>query len=326
MNIIFMGTPDFAVSTLHALVEAGHNVVLAVTQPDRPKGRGGEMTPPDVKVAAEELGIMVYQPKSVKDPEVIAELKEINADIFVVAAFGQILPKELLEVPKYGCINVHASLLPKYRGAAPIQWSILNGDAYTGVTIMQMGEGLDDGDIIMQEKVEIDGEETGGSLFDKLAVVGGNLCCMALTAIEEGVAERVPQDTAKATKVGLIKKDLGKIDFTRPAEEICRYVRGLNPWPSTFTEFGGRTLKIWKASEAPLIHGLIKNETINGRPADQVAPGTVVYVDDSQMVVMTGDGYLSLEEVQLEGKRRMDISDFLHGNGITVGETLGNEV
>lgn len=323
MNIIFMGTPDFAVNTLHALVEAGHNVVLAVTQPDRPKGRGGEMTPPAVKVAAEELGIMVYQPESVKDPGVIAELKEINADIFVVAAFGQILPKELLETPKYGCINVHASLLPKYRGAAPIQWAILNGDAYTGVTIMQMGEGLDDGDIIMQEKVEISAEETGGSLFDKLAVVGGNLCCMALTAIEHGVAERVPQDGAKATKVGMIKKELGKIDFTRPAEEICRYVRGLNPWPSTFTQFGGRTLKIWKAEEAPLTRGLIKNESINGRPADQVAPGTVVYADDNQMVVMTGDGYLSLKEVQLEGKRRMEIADFLHGNGITAGEMLG---
>ena len=323
MNIIFMGTPDFAVNTLYALVEAGHNVVLAVTQPDRPKGRGGEMAPPAVKVAAEELGIMVYQPESVKDPGVIAELKEINADIFVVAAFGQILPKELLEVPKYGCINVHASLLPKYRGAAPIQWAILNGDPYTGVTIMQMGEGLDDGDIIMQEKVEITADETGGSLFEKLAVVGGNLCCMALTAIEHGVAERIPQDPDKATKVGMIKKELGNIDFTRPAEEICRYIRGLNPWPSTFTKFGGRTLKIWKAEEAPLIRGLIKNETINGRPADQVTPGTVVYADDNQMVVMTGDGYLSLKEVQLEGKRRMEIADFLHGNGITAGEMLG---
>lgn len=324
MNIIFMGTPDFAVNTLHALVEAGHNVVLAVTQPDRPKGRGGELTPPAVKVAAEELGIMVYQPQSVKDPGVIAELKEINADIFVVAAFGQILPKELLEVPKYGCINVHASLLPKYRGAAPIQWAILNGDAYTGVTIMQMGVGLDDGDIIMQEKVEIAPDETGGSLFDKLAVVGGNLCCMALTAIENDVAERIPQDEKKATKVGMIKKDLGNIDFTRPAEEICRYVRGLNPWPSTYTRFGGRTLKIWDAQEAPLIRGLIKNETINGRPANEAAPGTVVYADDNQMVIMTGDGYLSLKEVQLEGKRRMEIADFLHGNGITAGEMLGD--
>ncbi len=323
MNIIFMGTPDFAVNTLHALVEAGHNVVLAVTQPDRPKGRGGELTPPAVKVAAEELGIMVYQPESVKDPSVIAELKEINADIFVVAAFGQILPKELLEVPKYGCINVHASLLPKYRGAAPIQWAILNGDAYTGVTIMQMGVGLDDGDIIMQEKVEIGPEETGGGLFDKLAIVGGNLCCMALTAIENGVAERIPQDGAKATKVGMIKKELGKVDFTKSAEEICRYVRGLNPWPTTFTSFGGRTLKIWKASEAPLTRGLIKNESINGKPAEKAAPGTVVYADDHQMVVMTGDGYLSLEEVQLEGKRRMEIADFLHGNGITAGEMLG---
>ncbi|MCR4797128.1 MAG: methionyl-tRNA formyltransferase [Lachnospiraceae bacterium] len=325
MNIVFMGTPDFAVTTLHALVEAGHNVVLAVTQPDRPKGRGGELTPPAVKVAAQELGIMVYQPESVKDPTVISELREINADIFVVAAFGQILPKELLKVPRYGCINVHASLLPKYRGAAPIQWAILNGETKTGVTIMQMAEGLDDGDIIMQEKVEISDEETGGSLFDKLAVVGGNLCCMALTAIEEGVAQRIPQDPAKATKVGMIKKEMGRLDFRRPAEEICRYVRGLNPWPGTFTSFGGRTLKIWKASENPLLAAMVSESSIGGYKPAQCPPGMVVYVDNDHMIVKTEDGYLSLDEVQLEGKKRMEIADFLHGSGIVPGEMLGDE-
>ena len=324
MNIIFMGTPDFAVTTLQALVEAGHNVVLAVTQPDRPKGRGGELTPPAVKIAAEELGIMVYQPESVKDPHVISELREINADIFVVAAFGQILPKELLEVPKYGCINVHASLLPKYRGAAPIQWAILNGDLKTGVTIMQMGEGLDDGDIIMQEKVDIDDDETGGSLFEKLAIVGGHLCCMALAAIENGVAEKIPQDPAKATKVGMIKKELGRIDFSRPAEEICRYVRGLDPWPGTYTSFAGRTLKIWKASENPFLAAMIGKEKIGGYSPSECPVGMVVYVDKEHMVIKTGDGYLSLDEVQLEGKKRMEIADFLRGSGISPGEMLGD--
>lgn len=324
MNVIFMGTPDFAATTLKTIVNAGHNVVLCVTQPDRPSGRGNGMQSPFVKVVAEELGIMVYQPESVKDPSVVAELKEINADIFVVAAYGQILPKELLEVPKYGCINVHASLLPKYRGASPIQWSILNGDEVTGVTIMQMGEGLDDGDILMQEEVVIDPEETGGSLFDKLAVVGGNLCCMALTAIEEGVVTPIPQDESKATKVGMIKKELGLIDFSKSADEICRYVRGLNPWPCTYTFYDGKMLKVWRAKHDVFLENMFSEELIGDVLANETIPGTVVHVDGKHLLIQTGSGFLSVEEVQLEGKRRMWIEDFLNGYSVSEGDLIGN--
>ena len=324
MNIIFMGTPDFAAVTLKAIVNAGHNVVLCVTQPDRPSGRGNEMQSPFVKVVAEELGIMVFQPESVKSPEVIAELKEINADIFVVAAYGQILPKELLEVPKYGCINVHASLLPKYRGASPIQWSILNGDEVTGVTIMQMAEGLDDGDILMQEEVVIEPEDTGGTLFDKLAVVGGNLCCMALTAIEEGVVTPIPQDESKATKVGMIKKELGLIDFSKSADEICRYVRGLNPWPCTYTFYDGKMLKVWRAKHDVFLENMFSEELIGDVLANETIPGTVVHVDGKHLLIQTGSGFLSVEEVQLEGKRRMWIEDFLNGYSISEGDLIGN--
>lgn len=324
MNVVFMGTPDFAATTLKAIVNAGHNVVLCVTQPDRPSGRGNGMQSPFVKVVAEELGIMVYQPESVKDPAVIAELKEINADIFVVAAYGQILPKELLEVPKYGCINVHASLLPKYRGASPIQWSILNGDEVTGVTIMQMGEGLDDGDILMQEEVGIDPEETGGSLFDKLATVGGNLCCMALTAIEEGVVTPIPQDESKATKVGMIKKELGLIDFSKSADEICRYVRGLNPWPCTYTFYDGKILKVWRAKHDVFLENMFAEELIGDVTANETIPGTVVHVDGKHLLIQTGNGFLSVEEVQLEGKRRMWIEDFLNGYSVSEGDLIGN--
>ena len=323
MNIIFMGTPDFAVGTLEALVKEGHNVVLAVTQPDRPVGRHQEMTPPAVKVWAEKHDIMVYQPESVKDPHVISELREINADIFVVAAFGQILTQELLDVPKYGCINVHASLLPKYRGASPIQWAILNGDEKTGVTIMQMGPGLDDGDIIMQEEVEISPDDTGGTLFDKLSTVGGNLCCMALHAIEAGVAEHHPQDESQSSYVGMIKKEMGEIDFTKSADEICRYVRGLRPWPCTYTKFGAATMKVWAAKREPFLENMLGEKLIGNIFANQTKPGTIVHVDKDHLLVQTGDGFLSIGEVQMEGKKRMEISDFLNGYSVEIGEHLG---
>ncbi len=323
MNIIFMGTPDFAVGTLEALVREGHNVVLAVTQPDKPVGRHQEMTAPAVKEWAERQDIMVYLPETVKDAHVISELREINADIFVVAAFGQILPKELLEVPRYGCINVHASLLPKYRGAAPIQWAILNGDEKTGVTIMQMGPGLDDGDIIMQEEVEIAPDETGGTLFDKLSTVGGNLCCMALKAIEEGIAERHPQDESQSSYVGMIKKEMGLIDFKKSADEICRYVRGLRPWPGTYTKLGGSTLKIWAAQREPFLENMLGEKLIGNIFANQTPPGTVVHVDKEHLLIQTGEGFLSVKEVQVEGKKRMDIGDFLNGYSMEIGEQLG---
>ena len=320
MKVIFMGTPDFAVSTLNAIVEAGHEVILVVTQPDKPKGRGKEMAFSDVKSWAIEHDLPVFQPVRIREEEAIAELRKYNADIFVVAAFGQILPKEILDMPRFGCINVHASLLPKYRGAAPIQWSILNGEETTGVTIMQMGIGLDDGDMLSVREVKIEADDTGGSLFDKLAVIGGELCVKTMMDIEEGKVIPVPQNEERATKVGMIKKELGFINFSKPAEVIERYVRGLNPWPSAYTYYGGKTLKIWKAkvlSESELAD---KTEIagINDRH-----PGEVVYASDKEVIVKTGVGYLCLLEIQLEGKKRMGIEDFLRGRKITQGEILG---
>lgn len=249
MKIIFMGTPDFAATTLDALVEAGHEITLVVTQPDKPRGRKGELVPSDVKVYAQEHGFPVFQPERIRRPENIEELRRYEADIIVVAAYGQILPREILEMEKYGCVNVHASLLPKYRGAAPIQWSILNGDKVTGVTTMQMGIGLDDGDILEKAEVEIGEETTGGELFDRLAVVGGKLIVQTLKDIEAGNVEPVPQVEAESTHVGMLKKEMGNLDWSRPARELKNYVRGLNPWPAAYSFLDGKMLKIW-TSEA----------------------------------------------------------------------------
>ena len=249
MKIIFMGTPDFAATTLDALVEAGHEITLVVTQPDKPRGRKGELVPSDVNVYAQEHGFPVFQPERIRRPENIEELRRYEADIMVVAAYGQILPREILEMEKYGCVNVHASLLPKYRGAAPIQWSILNGDKVTGVTTMQMGIGLDDGDILEKAEVEIGEETTGGELFDRLAVVGGKLIVQTLKDIEAGNVEPVPQVEAESTHVGMLKKEMGNLDWSRPARELKNYVRGLNPWPAAYSFLDGKMLKIW-TSEA----------------------------------------------------------------------------
>lgn len=309
MRVIFMGTPDFSVGTLNALIAAGHEIALAVTQPDKPKGRGKSMQYPPVKEAALEHGIEVYQPRRVRESECIEYLRKYEADIIVVVAFGQILPKEILEMPKYGCINVHASLLPKYRGAAPIQWAVINGEEVTGVTTMRMDEGLDTGDMILKEEVVLEKEETGGSLFERLARTGADLCVRTLTAIEEGTATYTPQKHEEATHTTMIKKQLGEIDWTKPAQELERLVRGLNPWPSAYTHVNGKTLKIWKTS-------VLEKET--GKE-----PGTIE-VGKSTIAVQTGKGMLQLEEIQLEGKKRMQTDAFLRGVSLETGMTLGN--
>lgn len=309
MRIIFMGTPDFAVGTLEALVNAGHEVVLAVTQPDKPQGRKQILIAPPVKQTAEKLGIPVYQPKRVREPEALALLRSYEPELIVVAAFGQILPKELLDMPQYGCINVHASLLPKYRGAAPIQWAILNGDAVTGVTIMRMDVGLDTGDMIAKAEVAITPQDTGGSLFDRLAETGAKLCVETIPSIVDGTAVYTPQDEQAATKVGQISKKDGLIDFTRSAAAIECQIRGLNPWPSAYTSLAGKTLKIWSAQ-------------VSDRQTE-AQPGTVVLVEKDRFGVQTGDGVLICTEVQLEGKKRMSAADFLHGNALTTGSRLG---
>lgn len=299
MKIVFMGTPDFSVNALENIVKAGHDVVGVITQPDKPKGRGGKMQYTPVKEKALELGLDVYQPQRVKEPEFIEKLKEMNPDAIVVIAFGQILPKEILDMPKYGCINVHASLLPKYRGAAPIQWAVIDGEKETGVTTMYMNEGLDTGDIIDKVVVPIDKKETGGSLFDKLAIEGGKLILKTLIELENGTAVRTPQDDSKSNYAGMINKQLGKIDFNKSANEIERLIRGLNPWPSAYTKMDGKTLKIWDAD-------------VDDSENDS-APGIITEVGKDFIRVATGKGSLKILELQLEGKKRMKTRDFLNG-------------
>lgn len=305
MRVIYMGTPDFAVGALEEIIKAGHEVVLVVTQPDKPKGRGKTMQFTPVKECALAHGLEVFQPVKVRESANIEYLRKFNPDIIVVAAFGQILPKAILDMPKYCCVNIHASLLPKYRGAAPIQWAIINGDEVTGVTTMRMAEGIDTGDMIAKRQVRIAEEETGGSLFDKLADVGGKLCVETLKMIEDGTAEYTPQDSEQATHTSMIRKELGEIDWGKSAVEIERLIRGLNPWPSAYTHLNNKTFKIWKAA--------VLDE------AYDCEPGCICRVSKNEMHVMTGDGVLSLLEVQLEGKKRMDIESFLRGFSVEEG-------
>lgn len=309
MKIVFMGTPDFAVGTLEAIIEAGHEVLLVVTQPDKPKGRSGALQYTPVKECALAHGIEVFQPTKIRLEENVAFLRKYEADIFVVAAFGQILPKSILDMPKYGCINVHASLLPKYRGAAPIQWAVINGDKVTGVTIQQMDIGVDTGDIIVTKELAISEEETGGGLFDKLAVVGAEACLEALEQIANGTATRIPQNHDEATHVSMISKEFGNIDWNKSAVEIERLIRGLNPWPSAYTKLDGKTFKIWKAK-------VVSEE-------NEYATGCIIRVGKGEMLVQTGNGVLSLLEVQLEGKKRMEVDAFLRGYQVEEGTFLG---
>ncbi len=330
MKIVFMGTPDFARVALEKIIEAGHEVVLVVTQPDKPKGRSGELQVSDVKACALEHNIPVFQPVKIKEADHVAYLKGIDADIYVVAAFGQILSQEILDIPRFGCVNIHASILPEYRGAAPIQQSIIDGKKTTGVTIMQMAAGMDTGDILLQREIPIDEEETGGGLFDKLSDLGGELIVEALPKIERGELTPIPQDESKATKCGKLSKDMGKIDFSKDAETIRNLVRGLNPWPSAYTYLGGKMLKIWKAKTLGEVDlGAVINSLSpeDGSKAKELPRsgnvGSVVAVLKDSCVVLTGNGYLKITEVQLEGKKRMDVKSFLLGYKITAGDKLG---
>ncbi len=310
MKIIFMGTPDFSVGTLEALVEAGHEVVLAVSQPDKPKGRGGKMQFPPVKETAMKYNIPVFQPKKVREPECIEELRKYNADVMVVVAFGQILPKEILEMTKYGCINVHASLLPKYRGAAPIQWAIIEGETVSGVTTMQMDEGLDTGDMIQKTEIVLDKNETGESLHDKLAEAGAKLCVETLKAVEAGTATFEKQGETPTAYARMLDKKLGEIDWTKSAVSIERLVRGLNSWPSAYTTWDGKVMKIWEAE-------------VQEADGNEQIPGTVVSVEKDSINVLTGDGILKIKALQIPGKKRMDTGAFLRGYSVAEGTKLG---
>lgn len=295
MRIVFMGTPDFAVPTLEALVNGGHRVLAAVTQPDRPKGRGKAVQMPPVKEKALEYSIPVLQPEKARDPKFAETLRKLEPEAIVVVAFGQILPGAILDIPKYGCINVHASLLPKYRGAAPIQWAVINGEKESGVTTMLMNEGLDTGDILETAVVPLDAKETGGSLFDKLSRLGGELILSTLKGLEEGTVSRKEQGEATTPYARMLTKSMGEIDWSMEAEQIERLIRGLNPWPSAYTWFGGKTLKIWSA------------DVLEGGISEQ--PG-LVHAEKDRLLVETGKGILSISELQLEGKREWTLQLF----------------
>ena len=285
MKIVFMGTPDFAVGALNAVIEAGHEVTAVVTQPDKPKGRG-------------------------KEPEAVETLRTYQADIFVVAAFGQILSEEILSMPKYGCVNIHASLLPKYRGAGPIQWAIINGEKITGVTIMQMDKGLDTGDMLLKTEVEIAPDETADTLHDKLAAAGAGLIAEALVKIEAGEVTPVRQNDEESCYAKMLNKSMGKIDWQMEAEKLDCLIRGLISWPGASTVYRGKTLKIWQ-------------EKVVSEAAENAAPGTVVRVDKDAFYVQTGKGLLKILAVQPEGKKRMAVRDFLLGYPVKPGDKFG---
>lgn len=311
MRVIFMGTPDFSVGTLKALIDAGHEVVLAVTQPDKPKGRGGKMQYTPVKEKALEHQIPVFQPKRVRASECIEELRKYQADVIVVIAFGQILPREILEMTPYGCINVHASLLPKYRGAAPIQWAVINGEKISGVTTMQMDEGLDTGDMLLKTEIVLDEKETGDSLHDKLADVGAKLCVRTLKELEEGTVKPEAQGDSPTEYARMLDKSLGEIDWNQDAVSIERLIRGLNSWPSAYTDWDGKVMKLW---EAQVIEGQETKEAV----------GTVVKVEKDGFFVQTGCGLLKVLALQIPGKKRMEAGAFLRGYTMKEGTILGN--
>ena len=311
MKVVFMGTPDFAVGALEAIIQAGHEVTAVVTQPDKPKGRSGQMQFPPVKECAVKYEIPVFQPVKVKDAESVEELRKFEADIFVVAAFGQILTKEILEMPRLGCVNIHASLLPKYRGAAPINQVIIDGEQETGVTIQQMNEGIDTGDILSKVIVPIDKKETAESLFVKLEEAGANLIVETLEKLDKGEITPVPQDDSQASYVKMMKKSLGKIDWSMDAVSIERLVRGLNSWPSAYTFYEGKSLKLWNCD-------VLEESCVE-------TPGTIVRVNKDSIDVATGNGVLRILELQLEGKKRMDTKSFLLGNAWKAGMLLGEK-
>lgn len=349
MKVVFMGTPDFAVGALEAIIDAGHQVTAVVTQPDKPKGRGKEVQMSPVKACALKYDLPIFQPVKIKEEAAVEALRSYQADIFVVAAFGQILSEEILAMPKYGCVNIHASLLPRYRGAGPIQWAIINGEKITGVTIMQMDKGLDTGDMLFRAEVAIAADETADTLHDKLAAVGARLIVEALAKIGAGDVTPVKQDDEASCYAKMLTKTMGKIDWQMEAEKLDCLIRGLISWPGASTGFRGKTLKIWKeevaseqeltALEAPseqkrdVFSGNAQSRqepaADNGAAGQEKAaldgnraPGTVVRVEKDAFYVQTGKGVLKILEVQPEGKKRMAVKDFLLGYPVKAGEML----
>ncbi len=298
MRLVFMGTPAFAVQPLRALAAAGHDIAGVITRLDKPSGRNRVLTAPPVKLAAQEAGLSVYQPRRVREPEFIETLRQIHPDIIVVSAYGQILPKEILFLPKHGCVNIHASLLPAYRGAAPINWAIIRGESRTGITIMQMDEGMDTGAILLQESIPIGPRDTAGTLTEKMAQLGAKMITTALPLIEAGRLTPGAQDGSKATLAPILKKEDGLIDWTMPAVEIHNRVRGLSPWPGAYTLLDGKIIKI------------IETETTSGTGE----PGLLYPTDKGVLTVGTGGGLLRLLTLQPADKKTMSAGDFLRGH------------
>lgn len=308
MKLVFMGTPDFAVPCLEELIKAGHEIVGVFTQPDKPVGRKRVMTPPPVKVCAEKNGITVYQPDSVRTEESLSLMKELNPDCVVVVAYGKIIPSDMLKLPKFGFVNVHGSLLPKYRGAAPIQWSIIDGEKKTGVTTMQMDDGIDTGDMLEVSETEIGENETAGELFDRLAEMGGKLIVSSLSKLEKGELTPIPQDHEKSNYAKIISKEMALIDFNMSAENVFNLIRGFNPWPIAYTIIGDKRLKVFAAE---------KIGSVNGKSGEVVS-------SDGTLTVAFGDGNgLKFTDVQLEGSKRMSATEMLKGRPIEKGTILG---
>ena len=311
MNIVFMGTPDFAVPTLEMLIGEGHTIQAVVTQPDKPKGRGKKESMPPVKEVALAHDLPVLQPECIRgDEDFYNHIQSLNPDVIVVVAFGQILPESILAIPKYGCINIHGSLLPKYRGAAPIQWSIIKEEAVTGVTIMYMDKGMDTGDMLLKKEIEITAEDTYKSLHDKMCVIGAQTLKEAFPLILNNGEGRTPQNHDEATYAPPLQKSQGEIKWSMPSATIDALIRGLNPWPGGYTYYKGDVMKVWLA------------EVVTGETKEE-APGTVLQVDKNGIMVRTQDGALCIKEIQMPNKKRMPVSEYIKGNTIEVGTLLG---
>lgn len=304
MKIVFMGTPDFAVACLDSLVKAGHEICAVFTQPDKPRGRKMVMTPPDVKVYALENNLTVYQPNTLKDGKTLEIIKTYNPDVIVVAAYGKILPKDIIDYPKYGCINVHGSILPKYRGAAPVQWSVINGEKETGVTTMQMNEGLDTGDMLLIKKTPIELDDTAESVFDRLAKMGGELILETLEQAQKGGLTPIKQDESLSTYAPMLDKNISEIDWSKDSFAVHNLIRGLYSWPIAQTKFFGKKLKIYKSALSELSGDV----------------GEVVSL--SPLTIACGDKSVEILELQLEGKKRMDYKSFLLGHHIECGTNI----
>ncbi|MGW8825810.1 methionyl-tRNA formyltransferase [Paenibacillus lautus] len=312
MNIVFMGTPAFAVPSLEMLIAEGYTIAAVVTQPDRPQGRKKVLTPTPVKEAALRHGIPVLQPQRLRNPEAVAELAEYKPDLIVTAAYGQILPKSVLDMPALGCLNVHGSLLPAYRGGAPIQRSIINGESVTGITLMYMAEGLDTGDMIARTEVPIEDDDTAGTMFEKLSQAGAELLRRELPRLVKGKVEAEPQDDSKATYAPNLTRDDEKIDWSRTSREIYDQIRGLVPYSGGFTLWNGEVFKIWAAAKPDSAQ----------KPSGDAQPGTVLELHETGIVVKTGDGTLTLLTVQPSGKKAMDAAQFVRGTSLTAGTVL----